>query len=59
MKRFQSIDTDGSGMIDCPEFEQVLGLPAGSRHGRLMFDFFDTDLPGSVDFREIATGMMT
>ncbi|GBG25939.1 Lysophospholipid acyltransferase LPEAT2 [Hondaea fermentalgiana] len=59
LERFVEADTDGDGFVDLPEFARAVGFDPESDQARRLFQFFDRDMSGMIDFRELLTGMAT
>lgn len=51
LNRFKAIDVTSDGVIDRGEFEAILEL-GDTREAQLLFDFFDTDSSGFIEYRE-------
>ena len=53
---FAKVDFDDSGEIDTEEFFEYFGIPATS-FASSIFELFDTDGSGGIDFYEFAIGL--
>jgi len=59
MKVYKSWDQDRNGFLNVNEFAEGLGLNGSSAIARRLFDLFDTDNDGQIDFAEflVAVGL--
>mmetsp|Transcript_12434 Transcript_12434/g.20139 ORF Transcript_12434/g.20139 Transcript_12434/m.20139 type:complete len:625 (+) Transcript_12434:222-2096(+) len=57
LKQFADADKDGDGLVDLSEFARAIGFDKDSNQVKRLFNFFDRDLSGKIDFRELLTGM--
>lgn len=55
LRTFQKVDKDGSGIIDRAEFRTVIGTDPEAADR--LFDFFDTDESGTMEYREFVQGL--
>mmetsp|Transcript_7418 Transcript_7418/g.11917 ORF Transcript_7418/g.11917 Transcript_7418/m.11917 type:complete len:323 (+) Transcript_7418:94-1062(+) len=57
LEKFVQADTNGDGIIDYHEFSRALGYEPCDKQTKRLFDFFDIDGSGEIDFREMITGI--
>jgi len=57
LSRFQSADTDGDGLIDIQEFASAVGYDPNCEQTRRIFSFFDKDMSGKIDMKELIISM--
>ena len=55
-KRFQALDTNNNGLVECAEIQSIPGLESNPLVGRLV-EIFDGDQNGSIDFAEFVTAL--
>jgi Ca2+-binding EF-hand superfamily protein len=58
LKKFSEIDKDQNGKLEIDEFSEALHLDPKSQLVHDLFDIFDSDHCGHIDFREFVAGLV-
>jgi Ca2+-binding EF-hand superfamily protein len=56
LHQFSELDKDHDGQINASEFSELMGLP-NTGYTRDLFNLFDDDHSGTIDFKEFVIGL--